>query len=79
MDEPTRPDPRLDGSVDRSKPRTARYHAIAASMSPTRMPTWFIGSGETDPLREVSGAAPAGLIPPRDDAGFVSNVGGSWP
>jgi len=34
------------GPSIRSKPRTARYHAIAASMSSLRMPAWFTGSEE---------------------------------
>src|SRR6266540_3471167 len=45
------------GPSIRSKPRTARYHAIAASMSSTRMPTWFTGSGEICPMRELSASA----------------------
>jgi hypothetical protein len=36
---------------------TARYHAIAASMSSTRMPAWFTGSGEICRMREVSASA----------------------
>jgi hypothetical protein len=54
MDEPTWPDSRLDGPVDQIEVRTARYHAIAASMSSTRMPAWFTGSGEICRMREVS-------------------------
>jgi hypothetical protein len=45
------------GPSIRSKPRTARYHAIAESMSATRMPAWFTGSGEICRTREVSASA----------------------
>jgi hypothetical protein len=54
------------GPSIRSKPRTARYHAIVASMSSTRLPTWSTGSGEICRMREVSASALA-WIPPRDD------------
>jgi hypothetical protein len=40
MEEPTGPDPRLDGPVDQIEAQTARYHAVSASMSSTHMPTW---------------------------------------
>ncbi len=35
MEEPTGPDPRLDGPVDQIEAQTARYHAVSASMSST--------------------------------------------
>jgi hypothetical protein len=54
------------GPSIRSKPRTARDHAIAASMSSTRVPAGFTGSGEICRMREVSASALA-WIPPRDD------------
>ena len=57
MEEPTRPDPRLDGPVDQIEAQTARYHAIAASRSSMRMPAWFTGSEEICRMREVSASA----------------------
>jgi hypothetical protein len=57
MEEPTRPDPRLDGPVDQIEAHTARYHAIAASMSSMRMPVWFTGSGGICRMGEVSASA----------------------
>jgi hypothetical protein len=57
MDEPTRPDPRLDGPVVQIEAQDGPVHAIVASLSSTRVPAWFTGSGEICRMREVSASA----------------------
>ena len=66
MDEPTRPDPRLDGPVDQIEARDGPVPCDRRVMFSTRMPTWFTGSGEICRMRELSASALA-WIPPRDD------------
>jgi hypothetical protein len=57
MEEPTRPDPRLDGPVDQIEaqdgpvPCDRRVHVLM------HMPAWFTGSEEICRMREVSASA----------------------